>query len=71
MFYVACPKLGEGEYITSEDQAFDVCYAMHEESGSYAYIRDAFGNIHGEYGDVMEGIADMLFWLCLLSFSVR
>ena len=30
MFYVACPKLGEGEYITSEDQAFDVCYAMHE-----------------------------------------
>ena len=61
MFYVACPALGEGEYIASEDQAFDVCYAMHEESGSYAYIRDSFGNIHGEYGDVMDGIADLLF----------
>ena len=61
MFYVACPALGEGEWIANEDQAFDACYAMHEESGSYSYIRDAHGNILADYGDVMQGIAVLLF----------
>jgi hypothetical protein len=35
----------------------DICYAMHDESGKYAYIRDSFGEIVGEYGDVMEAVA--------------
>ena len=35
----------------------DVCYSMHDESGAYACIRDALGNVVGEYGDVMEAVA--------------
>lgn len=60
-FYVACPALGEGETVTDLDRAMDICFSMHDESGSYAYIRDASGDIVGEYGDVMDGIADLLF----------
>lgn len=60
-FYVACPALGEGETVTDYDRATDLCFAMHQESDSYAYIRDAAGNIVGEYGDVIQGIADLLF----------
>jgi hypothetical protein len=60
-FYVACPALGESETVTDYDRATDLCFSMHQESDSYAYIRDAAGDIVGEYGDVIQGIADLLF----------
>ena len=60
-FTICCPALGETETATDLDRAMDLCFSMHNESDSYAYIRDAFGDIVGEYGDVMQGIADMLF----------
>jgi len=60
LFYVACPALGEGEYVSTLDRAMDICFSMHDESDSYAYIRDAHGNIVGEYGDVMEAVDSCL-----------
>ena len=60
-YTIECPALSEIETTTDLDRAMDICFAMHNESDSYACIRDAFGDIVGEYGDVMQGIADMLF----------
>jgi len=57
LYYVACPALGESEEMTDLDRAMDICYSMHEESDSYAFIRDAFGNIVGEYGDARETVS--------------
>jgi hypothetical protein len=59
-FTVTCPALGETETVSDLDRAMDICFSMHDESDSYAYIRDAFGDIVGEYGDVMEAVADQL-----------
>ena len=56
-YEINCPALGETETTTDLDQAMDVCYSMHDESGAYACIRDALGNVVGEYGDVMEAVA--------------
>jgi hypothetical protein len=56
-YEINCPALGETEFTTDIDRAMDICYAMHDESGAYAYIRDSFGEIVGEYGDVMEAVA--------------
>jgi len=61
LYTVECPALSETETTTDLDRAMDICFAMHDESDSYACIRDAFGDIVGEYGDVCQGIADMLF----------
>ena len=59
-YTVTCPALSETETVTDLDRAMDICFAMHDESDSYAYIRDQFGDIVGEYGDVMEAVADQL-----------
>ena len=59
-YTVTCPALSETETLTDLDRAMDICFAMHDESDSYAYIRDQFGDIVGEYGDVMEAVADQL-----------
>jgi len=56
-YEISCPTLGETETTTDLDRAMDICYSMHDESDSYAYIRDSFGDIVGEYGDVMEAVA--------------
>ena len=61
IYTVECPALSEMETTTDLDRAMDICFAMHDESNSYACIRDSFGDIVGEYGDVIQGIADMLF----------
>ena len=61
LYTIECPALSETETTTDLDRAMDICFAMHNESDSYACIRDSFGDIVGEYGDVMQGIADMLF----------
>ena len=59
-YEITCPALGETETTTDLDRAMDICFAMHDESDSYAYIRDSFGDIVGEYGDVMEALVDQL-----------
>ena len=59
-FYVACPATGESETVTDLDRAMDVCYSLHDESGSYAYIRDNIGDVVGEYGDIMNDIDEHL-----------
>ena len=61
LYTIECPALSETEPTTDLDRAMDICFSMHNESDSYAFIRDSFGDIVGEYGDVMQGIADMLF----------
>ena len=59
-YEIFCPALGETEHTTDLDRAMELCFSMHDESNSYACIRDAFGEIVGEYGDVMEAVADQL-----------
>lgn len=56
-YTITCPALGETDHTTDLDQAMDICFSMHDESGAYACIRDALGNVVGEYGDVMEAVA--------------
>ena len=50
-YLVACPALGEREIVFSQEQACDVCYSMHEESGAYAFVEDWLGWTVMEYGD--------------------
>ena len=59
-FTITCPALGETETTTDLDRAMDICFSMHDESDSYACIRDAFGDVVGEYGDIMGAVADQL-----------
>jgi len=49
-FTITCPALGETETTTDLDRAMLLCLDLSEEFG-YAEIRDAFGNIVGDYGD--------------------
>jgi hypothetical protein len=60
MYEITCPALGETEMLTDLDRAMDVCFSMHDESGSYAFIRDHLGVIVGEYGDAMVAVATHL-----------
>ena len=59
-YEITCPALGETETTTDLDRAMDLCFSMHDESDSYAFIRDSFGDIVGEYGDIMQAVADHL-----------
>ena len=61
IYTVQCPALGEEEVVTDLDRAMDICFSMSEESNSYACIRDASGDVVGEYGDIMEDIANLVF----------
>ena len=60
-YLVSCPALHEREYVTSLDRAADICYSMHDESGSYAWVEDWLGHTVMEYGEVVDGIADLIF----------
>ena len=61
-YLVCCPALYERETVVGGlDQAADICYSMHDESGSYAWVEDWLGHIVMEYGEVVDGIADLLF----------
>ena len=51
-YLVSCPALQEKEYCSSLERANDVCYSMHVESGSYAYVEDWLGNTDIEYGEL-------------------
>ena len=50
-YLVACPALGEREIVHSAEQAADICYSMHCESDSYAFVEDWLGWTYMEYGD--------------------
>tara|TARA_B100001287_G_scaffold71323_1_gene58902 strand:+ start:1115 stop:1315 length:201 start_codon:yes stop_codon:yes gene_type:complete len=56
LYEIHCPETGEIETTSSEDRAFDLCYSMSEEETKYVCIRDTFGNVIGEYGDVMDAV---------------
>ena len=60
-YLVCCPKLQERETVSDLDRAADICYSMHDESGSYAYVEDWLGHTVMEYGEVVDGIADLIF----------
>ena len=52
-YLVACPALNEREEVSDCYQAADICYAMHQESGAYAYVEDYLGHTYMEYGECM------------------
>ena len=60
-YLVCCPKLDEREYVMGMDNAADVLYSMHCESDSYAWCEDWLGHTVMEYGDPIDGIAEMVF----------
>ena len=60
-YVVGCPKLRERETVMGLHEAADVCYSMHEESGSYAWVEDWLGHTVMEYGEVVDGIAELVF----------
>ena len=60
-YLVCCPKLDEREYVMGMDNAADVLYSMHCESDSYAWCEDWLGHTVMEYGDPVDGIAEMVF----------
>ena len=53
-YEITCPALGETETVSDLDRAMDICFSMHNESDSYACIRDAFGMVVGEYGQPLD-----------------
>tara|TARA_R100000479_G_scaffold100172_1_gene49883 strand:- start:1611 stop:1862 length:252 start_codon:yes stop_codon:yes gene_type:complete len=59
-YLVCCPKLDEREYVMGMDNAADVLYSMHCESDSYAWCEDWLGHTVMEYGDPVDGIAEMV-----------
>ena len=61
VYTVACPALNEREECYSQEHAIDVAYSMHNESGAYVWVEDYLGHTVIELGDIVEGIADMLF----------
>ena len=50
-YLVACPALNEREEVSDCYRAADICYAMHLESGAYAYVEDYLGHTYMEYGE--------------------
>ena len=60
-YLVCCPALDEREYVMGMDNAADVLYSMHSESGAYAWCEDWLGHTVMQYGDPVEGIADLVF----------
>ena len=63
-YTVHCPKTKETEVCYSQDQAVDVAFAMHSECDSYVWVEDYLGHTVIEYGDIIDGIAELVFaWL--------
>jgi hypothetical protein len=50
-YLVSCPSLDERETVSDPYTAADLCYSMHSESGSYAFVEDWLGHTVMEYGD--------------------
>ena len=60
-YLVCCPRLSHQEIVYGMHEACDLVYAMHQESGSYAWCEDYLGDTIMEYGDITEGIAELVF----------
>jgi hypothetical protein len=62
-YRVSCPALQQEQLCHSMDEANDVCFSMHQESDSYAFVEDYLGHGVIEYGvsDTVQEIADLLF----------
>jgi hypothetical protein len=50
-YLVACPALAVKEVVMGQDRACDLCYDLHSDSGSYAFVEDYLGWTVVEYGD--------------------
>jgi hypothetical protein len=50
-YLVACPALAVKEIVMGQDRACDLCYDLHSESDSYAFVEDYLGWTVIEYGD--------------------
>jgi len=53
-YTVACPALNEREVVYGSENAIDVAYSMHDESGKYVWIEDWLGHTYIELGDMFE-----------------
>jgi len=60
-YIVHCPKLNEREVCYSQEHAIDVAYSMHDECNSYVWVEDYLGHTVIELGDIVEGIAQLVF----------
>ena len=50
-YLVACPALAVKEVVMGQDHACDLCYDLHSDSGSYAFVEDYLGWTVVQYGD--------------------
>ena len=52
IYTVFCPKTQETEICSSQEEACDVCFDMHNETGNYVWVEDYLGHTVIEYGDI-------------------
>jgi len=58
MYEIQCPYAPEENEVTLDiDRAMGICFDLAEEFG-YACVRDAFGNLYGDYGNVIQAVED-------------
>ena len=58
MYSVECPYAPEeNQMCMDEFDAMGICLDLAQEFG-YACVRDAFGNMHGDYGNVLQAVED-------------
>ena len=53
-YLVACPALNEHKIVTGIEEATDICYSLHHESGAYAFVENWLGWTTIEYGASYE-----------------
>jgi len=59
-YTVECPYAPEeNTTLTDEWKATELCLDLANEFG-YACVRDPFGNIHLDYGDLIQAVEDMV-----------
>tara|TARA_B100000902_G_scaffold83698_1_gene88264 strand:+ start:1053 stop:1244 length:192 start_codon:yes stop_codon:yes gene_type:complete len=59
-YTVECPYApDENTTLTDEWKATELCLDLANEFG-YACVRDPFGNIHLDYGDLIQAVEDMV-----------
>ena len=72
-YLVACPVLNEREEVSDCYTAADLCYAMHQESGAYAYVEDYLGHTYMEYGECVWHFPNWStpgrcgVWVCIIN----
>ena len=57
-YTVFCPYAPEEQFTTTDEwKATEVCLDLSEEFG-YAWVRDSWGNLHLDYGNVCQAVED-------------